>query len=77
VRGNGKKMKWMRRKQERRGELGKEKPTHGSKEKFLAFNEDVSIPTRGFSKHQRESVSSKMEGVSLKGETWGRVGRVC
>jgi hypothetical protein len=43
VRGNGKKMKWMRRKQERRGELGKERPTHRLKGEFLAFMEDVSI----------------------------------
>jgi hypothetical protein len=35
VRGNGKKVKWRVRKQARIGELGKERSTHGFKEKFL------------------------------------------
>jgi hypothetical protein len=35
----------MRRKQGRRGEFGKRRPTHGLKEEFLAFNGDVSIST--------------------------------
>jgi hypothetical protein len=49
VRGNGMKMKWMRRKQERRSELGKKRPMHGLRGMFLAFTRDVSISSQALS----------------------------
>jgi hypothetical protein len=47
----------MGRKQGRRGEFGKRRPTHGLKEDLLAFMEDVSIFHELFPLYKRESVS--------------------